>query len=190
MRRGIRKYFTPTASVLRRVGFFGAWLLALLVIQSTLAVSERMAGALPALVPVAVAALGFFDSEKTGAIAGVAAGWALDAWGGSRIFLMPLVCFAVGYLCGWAAGRLLPRGVIPFGVCLGGVAVLMVPLTAVYAVVNYSGLRVGTLIVHTLLPVLGRTLLWGIPVALTTRLIVRRVRRSDKEKGEKDVNKA
>lgn len=189
MRRGIPKYFTPTASVLRRVGFFGAWLLALLLLQSTLAFSPRMAGALPAMVPVAVAAFGFFDSEKTGAVAGVAAGWALDAWGGSRIFLMPLVCFAVGYFCGWAADRLLPRGMIPFGVCLGGVAVLMVPLTAIYAAVNYSGLHVGTLIVHTLLPVLGRTLLWGVPVALLTRLIVRRVRRTDKEKGENDVKR-
>lgn len=186
MRRGIRKYFTPTAAVLRRVGFYGAWLTALLIIQSSLALSPRMAGALPALVSVAVAAIGFFDSEKAGAIAGVAAGWALDAWGGSRVCLMPLMLFAVGFACGYVADRYLPRGIIPFAICLVGVAVLEVPCGAVYAMINYSGLRIGALIVHTLLPIFGRTLLWGIPTALLTRLIARRVRKAEKDRSVTD----
>ena len=186
MKRNIRRYFTPTAALLRRIGFYGCWLLFLLVLQSTLAMFERFAGALPALVCVAVAALGFFDSERVGAVAGVAAGWALDAWGGARVARMPLICFGIGYFCGWAAGRLIPRGIIPFGVCLGGVALLEIPVTAVYAAANYTGLRIGTLIIHTLLPVFLRTLLWGVPTALITRMIVRRVRKSEQTKGKND----
>lgn len=184
--RRSRRYFTPTAAVLRRVGFYGAWLLVLLVVQSTLGFSPRMAGALPALVLVAVAALGFFDSELVGAVAGVVAGWALDLWGGTRIFLLPLVGFAIGYFCGFVAERYLPRGIIPFGVCLGGVTILQIPLNAVYSAINYNGVRVLTLIVHTLLPAAGRTLLWGVPVALATRLIVRRVRKTEQLKGTTD----
>ncbi len=185
-RRHSRRYFTPTAAVLRRVGFYGAWLLTLLVVQSTLSFSPRMAGALPALVLVAVAALGFFDSERVGAIAGVVAGWALDSWSGTRLFLLPLVGFAVGYFCGFVAERHLPRGIIPFGVCLGGVAILQMPLNIVYYAINYNGIRVLTLIVHVLLPATGRTLLWGVPVALATRLIVRLVRKTEQLKGATD----
>ncbi len=184
MRRAGR--FTPTAATLRRVGFYGAWLLGLLLVQSTLAFLPRFRGALPALVPVAVAAIGFFDSERSGAIAGLVAGWALDAWGGTWLYLMSPVLCAVGYFCGLAAGRLLPRGIVPFGICLGGVALLELPLTAIYSAINYSGVRVWTLILHTLLPVAGRTLLWGVPVALATRLIVRRVRKTEQMKGTTD----
>ncbi|MBQ9079611.1 MAG: hypothetical protein IJY27_00895 [Clostridia bacterium] len=173
MRKNIRHYFTPTASLMRKIAIFGGWLLLLLLIQSTADIGAGLGRTVPALLLTAVSALGFFDSEKVGAVAGIAAGWALDAYSGSTVALLPLVGFCIGYFSGIVAGRLLPRGILPWGVCLGAVSVINMLCTAIGAAVTMPALRPLALIWHTLLPELVLTLLWGIPTGLVTRLLVR-----------------
>ena len=182
MRKNMTRYFTPTADLLRKIGIYGGWLFVLLLAQTTL---DPLGGAgrhIPALVPVAVSALGFFDSERVGAVAGIAAGWCLDAWSGGTLCIMPLVGFCVGFFSGYAADRWLPRGILPFGICLGAVSVVNMLCTLVGTLISLPGPRFGALIWHILLPELGLTLLWGIPVALISRLLVKIRRRTLAEK--------
>ena len=178
MRKNITKYFTPTADLLRKIGIYGGWLFILLLIQSTANLTGGAGRIVPALVPVAVAALGFFDSERVGAVAGIAVGWCLDAWSGSPVCIMPLVCFALGYFCGYAADRYLPRGILPFAICLGGVGAVNMACSLVGVLICQPSPRLWTLIWHILLPELALTLLWGVPVALISRLLVKIRRRT------------
>lgn len=184
MRGRPTRRFTPTADLLRRVAVYGAWLLLLMLIQTGTAPSAPPGRVVPALTLTAVSALGFFDSEKTGAAAGIAAGWVLDAWSGSLVCVMPLVGFAVGYFSGYAAGRRLPRALLPFGVCLGGTALVNMLCTALLCIVNLPSPHLGVLLVHTLLPELGLTLVWGIPITIISRLLVGLIRRQNPQNSE------
>lgn len=177
-RRG-RFGFTPTATLLRRIAFYGILLFVLLLIQTSLPVFAAFEGAVPALVLAAVSAIGFFDSERSGAVAGIAAGWALDAFGGATVMLMPLVGLLTGYIPGIVAGRLLPRGILPWGVCLCGVCGVNMLATVVNSFAVSAQIGFGTLVVHTLLPELLFSLLLGIPAGLLARLCVRRVKKGE-----------
>ena len=174
MKKNIRHYFTPTASLLRQVVIYGIWLFILLMIQSTTGTSvSDVSRCVPALVLAAVSAFGFFDSERVGAVAGVAAGWALDATSGAPLCIMPLVGFLVGYFSGFVADKYLPRNVLPWGVCLGGVGVINMICTTVCASLSGLKFRPFVLIWHTLLPELMLTLLFGIPTGLITLGIIK-----------------
>lgn len=174
MKKNIRHYFTPTASLLRQVVIYGLWLFILLMIQSTSGTSvSGVSRCVPALVLVAVSAFGFFDSERVGSIAGIAAGWALDATSGAQLCIMPLVGFLVGYFSGYVADKYLPRSVLPWGVCLGGVGAVNMICTIVSASISGLKFRPLVLIWHTLLPELMLTLLFGIPAGLITLGIIK-----------------
>ena len=169
MRKNIRHYFTPTASLLRQVVIYGIWLFILLMIQSTSGTSiDSVSRCVPALVLCAVSAFGFFDSERVGGIAGIAAGCALDATSGAQLCIMPLVGFLVGYFSGYVADKYLPRNILPWCVCLGGVGAVNMICTIISA--SLSGLNFHPLILiwYTLLPELMLTLLFGIPTGLVT----------------------
>ncbi len=178
MRKSTVRYFTPTADLLRKICIYGGWLLLLLLIQSTADPQGGPGRTVPALVLVAVSALGFFDSERVGAVTGIAAGWCLDAWSGGWLCILPLVGFAIGYFSGYAADRLIPRGILPFGVCLGAVGAVNTVCTLLGVLIEQPGPRFWPLVGHVLLPELGLTLLWGVPVALVSRLLVKLQRRS------------
>lgn len=178
MRKNTVRYFTPTADLLRKIGIYGGWLLILLLIQSTLDPLGGAGRTIPALVLVAVSALGFFDSERVGAVAGIAAGWCLDAWSGGTLCILSLVGFAIGFFSGYAADRWVPRGILPFGLCLGGVAAVNMVCTLIGVLIDQPHPHFWPLIGHILLPELGLTLLWGVPVALVSRLMVKLQRRS------------
>ena len=178
MRKNTVRYFTPTVDLLRKIGIYGGWLLLLLLIQSTLDPAGSAGRTIPALVLTAVAALGFFDSERVGAVSGIAAGWCLDAWSGGTLCILPLVGFAVGYFCGYAAERWIPRGILPFGLCLCAVGGVNMICTLLGVLIEQPNPHFWPLLGRILLPELGQTLLWGVPVALLTRLLVKLQRRS------------
>lgn len=178
MRKNYVRYFTPTADLLRKIGIYGGWLLVLLLIQSTLDPMGSGGRTIPALVLVAVSALGFFDSERVGAVAGIAAGWCLDAWSGGSLCILPLVGFAIGFFSGYAADRWIPRGILPFGVCLCGVGVVNMLCTLLGVLIEQPRPHFWPLVGRILLPELGLTLLWGAVVALVSRLLVKLQRRS------------
>lgn len=172
-RRGIRFYFTPTTAVLRRVIFYGIAIYLLLLLQSTLAFFKIFGHAVPGLVIAAVSAIGFFDSERAGAVTGIAAGWALDAYGGSTVVLMPVVCMLVGYFSGYVADRYLPRAYLPWCVCLGATGVVNSAATIIYCIVNDTNVNLLVFILRTLLPEYLFTVIFGLAAGLLARLFVR-----------------
>lgn len=169
--------FTPTTAFLRRLAFYGGLLLLLLIIQTSFAFFEAFHFAVPAIVLAAVSAIGFFDSERSGAVTGIVAGWALDALGGSDIIIMPVVGLMIGYLSGVAAERWLPRGILPWFVCLVAADGASLIATILNIIINVPDIRFGALILHTLIPEFFFTLIFGIPAGLLARLFVRIVRR-------------
>ncbi len=167
--RNHRIFFTPTSALLRRIIIYGAMFYILIIIQTSLPFITLFCGVVPNIVLVAVAAVGFFDSEYAGAISGIAAGFMLDALGGSQLALMPLAGFFAGYFCGRAACRLLPRAPVPFLLCAAGVSAANLLLTVVCAYATFPEVRPGMFILHTLIPELFFTFILGIPAALLAR---------------------
>lgn len=165
-----RVFFTPTSALLRRVVIYGILLFFITIIQTSLPFIPVFEGAVPNLTLAAVAAIGFFDSERAGAVAGIAAGAALDALGSATLSLMPLAGFAAGYFSGFAAGRLLPRALRPFSICLASAAVLNMFVSVVSAYAAVSEVRPLLFFAHTLLPELLYTFIFGIPAALLAYL--------------------
>jgi hypothetical protein len=82
---------------------------------------------------------------------------------------MPVAGFAAGFFCGLAAEKALPREPLPFSLCLGGVAGMNLLLTVVCAYASAPEVRPALLLVHTLLPELLFTFLFGIPVMFLAR---------------------
>jgi cell shape-determining protein MreD len=166
----MERFLTPASALLRRVIIYGILLFFLIIIQTSLPFIPMFRQAVPGLVLVAAAAIGFFDSEYAGAIAGMLAGAALDSLGGVSLSLMPIAGFAAGYFCGTASGKKLPRELPAFSVCLAAVSGANLFVTLVCAYAANSELRPVQLIIHTLIPEFFYTLLFGIPVVLLSFL--------------------
>jgi cell shape-determining protein MreD len=173
MRMRSRFFFTPTSALVRRVVIYGIMLFLLVMVQTSLPFIPLFEGALPNLVLAAVAAVGFFDSERSGAVSGIAAGLCLDALGSAALCLMPIAGFVAGYFSGLAAGKILPRNPMPFTVCLAGVSVMNMVLTVIYAYASVPEVRPWLLFVHTLLPEAFFTFILGIPVMFLARFCVK-----------------
>ena len=168
--------------MLRRLVIYGVYLFLLAIFQTSLPFIPLFEGALPNLTLAAVGAIGFFDSEQAGAVAGIAAGWLLDALGCVTLSLMPLAGLAVGYICGIVAGRLLPRELPPFSLCLGGIALLNMLLTIVAGYAAVPDLKPSLLIFRTLIPELFFTFIFGIPASLIAFLCVKLAGRTRRER--------
>lgn len=180
-----RFFFTPSAALLRRVAIYGSYLFLLAVFQTSLPFIPLFEGALPNLTLAAVAAIGFFDSERAGGAAGIAAGFLLDALGCVTVSLMPLAGLAAGYICGIIAGRLLPRALPPFSLCLAGVSLMNMFLTLAAGYAAVPDLSPSLLIFRTLLPELLFTFVFGIPAALLSFLCVKLAGRTGRGREKK-----
>ncbi len=90
-------------TVIRKTTVWGVLLFLLAVVQTGF--FARLAlifpyGAVPDLMLAAVIAIAIFDSERAGAIAGIAAGVIIGALGGTGLNLLPIVYLLCGYVCG------------------------------------------------------------------------------------------
>jgi len=182
MRLRGRFYFTPSTALLRRVAIYGVFLTLTVIAQTSLAFMPLFNGHIPNLTLVAVGAIGFFDSDRAGGISGIAAGALLDALGASALSLSPLVGFLIGYFCGRAAGKLLPRTLPAFAIPLGGIAAVNMLLTVILAAAN-GGARFWILVSRILLPELLLTAVFGVPAALLAFLCARLAGRTGRKKG-------
>ena len=100
----------------------GLWLL--LAFQASLAPHLEVAGVAPDLPLTAVLVWAMADGPISGAVAGVAAGLALDLLRGNAIGLFALAAACAGALCGFAATRLDPaRFVVRWVLAAGAAAV-------------------------------------------------------------------
>ena len=90
-------------TILRKTLVWGVTLFLFAVLQTSLVARIAQAiphGAVPDLLLAAVIAIAIFDGERTGAVAGIAAGFLAGALGGTGVNLLPLVYMQCGYVCG------------------------------------------------------------------------------------------
>lgn len=146
---------------LRKIAVWGVALFFLAVLQTSLfaRVAEVIPrGAVPDLLLAASVAIAIFDSERTGAIAGIAAGFLAGALGGVGFSLLPLCYMLCAYVCGiWSTMSLsanLPSWIVYM--LASGVARAIVSL--VHVAVVYGDYRLSAVVGTVLLPEFFSTL--------------------------------
>ena len=90
-------------AILRKTLIWGGVLFLLAMLQTGLCARVAAAfpyGATPDLLLAAVVAIAIFDGERTGAVAGIAAGFLAGALGGTGFNLLPLCYMLCAYVCG------------------------------------------------------------------------------------------
>ena len=179
---GGKIFFTPTSALIRRVVIYGIFLFLVAVIQTSLPIIPIFKYSVPNLTLAAASAIGFFDSERAGAVSGIFAGAVLDALGSVTISVMAGACFAAGYFAGYVAGRLLPRSFYPFLPCLAAVSVFNMLLSVICAFASVPGLRPVLFFGRSLLPELFFTFVFGIPAALLANICVRLAGKTARER--------
>ncbi len=131
-------------TVIRKTIVWGVVLFLLAVFQTSFCSRVAAAiphGAVPDLMLAAVIAIAIFDSERAGALAGIAAGFLIGALGGTGLNFLPLVYFLCGYVCGiWSTMSLsanFPSWCIymPAGGAVRGIATLV---GIAYSYADYS----------------------------------------------------
>lgn len=83
-----------------KAAVFGSALFVLAVMQTTLLARLSLFGAIPDLMLAAALTLAMHDGERTGAVAGIAAGFFCSAIGGSVSPLYMIFAFLCGYVFG------------------------------------------------------------------------------------------
>ena len=182
MRLRGRFYFTPSTALLRRVAIYGIFLTLTVFFQTSLPFIPLFEGHVPNLTLIAVGAIGFFDSDKAGGAAGIAAGALLDGLGSAALSLTPLFGFFVGYFCGRAVGRLLPRTLLAFTIPICVISIVNSIMTIILAIAN-GGARFWILLSRILFPELILTALFGVPAALLAYFCARLAGRTGRKKG-------
>ncbi|MBQ2767233.1 MAG: hypothetical protein IJF49_04045 [Clostridia bacterium] len=90
-------------TIIRKILAWVGMLFAVAILQTTVFVRIAPFGVVPDLMLPAVLAIAIFDSERTGAVAGIAAGVMIGALGGTGVNLLPLFYMLCAYLVGiWA----------------------------------------------------------------------------------------
>lgn len=90
-------------TLIRKSLAWGGMLFLVALLQTTIFSRITPLGAVPDLMLPAVLAVAIFDSERVGAVAGIAAGIIIGALGGAGLNLLPLFYMLCAYLVGiWA----------------------------------------------------------------------------------------
>lgn len=90
-------------TILRKTLIWGVTLFLFAILQTSLVarIAEAIPhGAVPDLLLAAVVAIAIFDGERTGAVAGIAAGFFAGALGGTGLNLLPVCYMLCAYTCG------------------------------------------------------------------------------------------
>ncbi len=146
-----------------------------LILVATLQVSLfsrfRLLGAVPDLMICTVLCFAYFDGLHTGAIAGIAGGFLIEAIGSTGVILLPLFYLLLGYLTGHYARTVVPRSYLPYLVYLGLTLILRMGLTLFYACISYRSIDLPLLLIRTLLPELLVTAIAGCVIYFPMRWI-------------------
>ena len=154
----------------RYILLVGVLLLLAAILQVSFFARFRLMGATPDLMIVTVLCLAFFGGRHMGAVVGIAAGFLIDALGGTGIVLSPLLYLLVGYLAGHYAAGGSQRGLIRYLPYLGVTLIARAATTAILTVMTHGSLFFGELMLYTLLPEMLNTALAGLALYFPLRL--------------------
>ena len=146
--------------ILTECGLF----LAVILLQPTLLSRYRILGAVPDLCYVTLILVAYFCGKETGAITGIAAGFAVEALGSVGISLLPVFYLFCGYVCGYFTRAIVPRRFSAFAAVLGVAIPVRGAITLIYMCVTYRSVNLPQLLVHNILPEMLVTALFALPL--------------------------
>lgn len=158
---------------MRKTLAWGGVLFLCAILQTSLFAPLMPFGAVPDLMLATTLAIAIFDSERAGAIAGIAAGVIIGALGSTGFNALPLVYMLCGYLCGiWSTMSLSANLPSWFVYILTGAAV-RAAVTLISVSLSYTDYSLITVAVTVLLPDFIATLLFSPIVYFFVRRIAR-----------------
>ncbi|MEE0970012.1 MAG: hypothetical protein U0M06_11635 [Clostridia bacterium] len=160
-------------TLFKKSAVWGVWLFLLALLQTSFFSVIRPFGAVPELVLPAVIAIGIYDKERTGAIAGIVGGYMIDAVGGVGLSLSPPIYMLCGAVSALLVYSVLNRGWFSWFIMTVPSLILSfaVSLISVYLTVPNPNFEFGPLVTGVLLPFMLSSLSVGIVVYLLTKLI-------------------
>jgi len=149
-------------TILRKTLIWGVVLFAAAVVQTGLAARLAQAlphGATPDLLLAAVVAIAIFDGERTGAVAGIAAGFLAGALGGTGLNLLPLCYMLCAYTCGIWSTMSLSANFASWCVYMLAAGVARAAVTLVGVALTYTDYALTEVAIRVLAPEFAATLL-------------------------------
>lgn len=153
---------TERRKVIWSAAVTGAILFALCVLQTTVLGRWKLFGAVPDVMLCATVLLGYCRGREAGAIGGIAAGVMLAALGSVGATVAPIFYMVVGYVCGYFARAVNPKGLLSYLVFLGASLPFGAVRTVVQAVLTHGAGHPGQLLLYAVLPEAAGTVIMGI----------------------------
>ena len=123
-----------------------------ILLQTTLLSRYRILGAVPDLCFGALILVAYFCGKETGAVTGIAAGFAVEALGSTGISILPVCYLLCGYVCGYFTRAVIPRRFTAFLAVLGAAVPVRAAITLIYMCLTYSEIRLPQILVRNILP--------------------------------------
>ena len=152
----------------------GAVLFVLCVVQTTVCGRWKLFGAVPDLMLCAVVLIGYCRGREAGAIAGIAAGVMTAMLGSVGVTVEPVFYLVVGYVSGWFARAVYPKGLRTYAVFLAAALPLCAVRTVIQACLTHSNPHLAMLLVYAVLPELGGTAIMGLVLFYPLRFLLGR----------------
>lgn len=159
-------------AVIKRIIIYGITFFILGVAQCSFFNELSFLSATPNIILGAVAAVSLIDSQRSAAVCGIAAGFLIDALGGTGISISPVALLCVALLCSEIAKKILPTFI--------SWLILLIPASivgSVFTLVNIfllvGKLQVSAILKSILLPEFILTVIFSIPLFFIIKLCVR-----------------
>lgn len=164
---------TPWQTLFKKGLVWGCWLFVLVVAETSFFSLFRPFGAVPDLVLPAVIAIGIYDRERMGAIAGLVGGYLADALGGVGLSLSPLVYMLCGCFFALLAYSVLRRDFISWLVAVSVSLTVSGAASVIcaYASVTNAHFGVEDLFLRLLFPQFFSSVICGVGVYFLTKAI-------------------
>ena len=131
-------------------------------VQVSLLARFQLFGATPDLMLCFVLCIFYFWGKYAGAITGIASGFVIEAIGGQGISLLPVVYMLFGYIGGAYARAIHPKRFFPYLFYLFCGLLLRAATTLLYACMMWETVYLPDILLKSVLPELGGTLIVGI----------------------------
>ena len=134
--------------------------LVVILLQTTLFSHLRVFGTVSDLCYGTLLLVAYFCGRETGAVAGIASGFAVEALGSVGVSLLPVVYLLCGYVCGHFTRAIVPRRFSAFAAVLGVGLPVRGAVTLIQVCLTYSSISLPRILVQVILPeLLGTGLL-------------------------------
>ena len=168
----LRRNQASKAALIKRIIIYGITFFILGVAQCSFFNELSFLSATPNIILGAVAAVSLLDSQRSAAVCGIAAGFMIDALGGTGISISPIALLCVALLCSEIAKKILPTFV--------SWVILLVPASLVGSVFTMANIfllvgrfQISSVFKSILLPEFILTVIFSIPLFFIIKLCVR-----------------